>query len=198
MRTDELTNVQVQHNKQQGNLLQVLVPKTKTMHPRSFVISEECVKYVKEYQSLRPEKTSADRFFVNYQNGKCTTQMIGKNKFSSTPKQIAEFLDLPDANMETLKRHGGWKSNEVAEGYIAESFGNKRMIGNLINSSINLSTCSNENRDSNTSPSSKRLKRHDSVNLITSTSKVDFNPEHKMFHFENCTNVTIKFMDKPL
>ena len=189
------------------------------MQPQSFVISEECVKYVKEYQFLRPEKTSTDRFFVNYQNGMCTTQVIEKNKFSSTPKQIAEFLDLPDAatytghsfrrtsatmlvdkgaNMETLKRHGGWKSNEVAEGYIAESFGNKRMIGNLINSSINLPTCSNENRDSNTSPSSKRLKRHDSVNLITSTSKVDFNPEHKMFHFENCTNVTIKFMDKPL
>lgn len=125
-----MTNVQVQHIKEQGNLLQVQVPKNETMQPRSFIIAADCAKYVKQYQSLRSANVPSDRFFINYQNGKCTAQVIGKNKFSGIPKQIAEFLNLPDAasytghsfrrtsatvlvdrgaNMETLKRHGGWK-----------------------------------------------------------------------------------------
>lgn len=63
------------------------------------------------------------------------------------PKDIAEFLSLPEpelytghsfrrtsatllvdggADLTTLKRHGGWKSNVVAEGYIEDLLNNKK------------------------------------------------------------------------
>ncbi|KAJ8910666.1 hypothetical protein NQ315_011184 [Exocentrus adspersus] len=65
------------------------------------------------------------------------------------PKNIASFLNLPyleqytghcfrrsstsiladsGADLLTIKRHGGWKSNTVAEGYIDTSKGNKKKI----------------------------------------------------------------------
>lgn len=76
-------------------------------------------------------KYTARAFFVNYQKGKCTTQ----------PKLIATYLELNDAeeytghsfrrtsatllanessDMLQLKRHGGWKSGTVAEGYFED------------------------------------------------------------------------------
>lgn len=168
MRIDELTNLQLDHITQLGTLLEIQVPKTKTMR-RSFVIAEDCVNYVKQYQALRPEEVPTNRFFLNYQVGKCTSQVIGKNKFSTMPKQIAKFLRLPNfesysgqtfrrstatilidkgVNLETLKRHGGWKSSDVAEGYIAESFENRKQIGIMINSSLNFPRVKNETLDS--------------------------------------------------
>ncbi|XP_048511125.1 uncharacterized protein LOC125502027 [Athalia rosae] len=219
LRTDELTNIQVRDMKKQGNLLQVQVPKTKTMLPRSFIIPEDCVEYVTRYQSLRPENVPSGRFFINYQNGKCTAQVIGKNKFAGMPKEIAEFLDLPDAasytghtfrrtsatmlvdngaNMETLKRHGGWKSSTVAEGYIAESLGNKKNIGDMIMSSLNLpSTATSADNRSVKISSPKRPKMDDSINAVPSTAKVHCGPEQKVFTFENCTNVTINYTGNP-
>ena len=41
------------------------------------------------------------------------------------------------ANITTLKRHGGWKSDSIAKGYIEESVANKAKIGDLISTSIN-------------------------------------------------------------
>lgn len=86
-------------------------------------------------------------FFLNYQKGKCTIQKIGINKFGGWVRKLLSifnyriqkrtlgtaFVDhqlrigrrTPQfcswrswANMTTLKRHGGWKSSSVAEGYI--------------------------------------------------------------------------------
>lgn len=89
----------------------------------------------------RPEKTTSDRFFLNWQNGKYTNQPIGVNKFGSMPKKIAEYLGLDDAhlytghsfrrssatlladagaNITTIKRHGGWKSTTTAEGILIQ------------------------------------------------------------------------------
>lgn len=66
-------------------------------------------------------------------------EIIGRNSFAAMLKLIAQYLVLPDfnqytsyafkrtsatlladsrADILTLKRHGGWKSNQVAEGYI--------------------------------------------------------------------------------
>ena len=79
------------------------------------------------------------RLFLNYQNSKCTKQPVGINKISGIPKLIAANLGLEqpaaftghclrrslstifmdaDGSMEDLKRHGGWVSTSVAEGYI--------------------------------------------------------------------------------
>ena len=73
------------------------------------------------------------------------------------PKQIADWLKLPNPHLYTghsfrrtsatllvdgggaitdLKRHGGWKSSTVAEGYINESMNHKEQIHKKITKSI--------------------------------------------------------------
>uniref|UniRef100_V5I8P7 Tyr recombinase domain-containing protein n=1 Tax=Anoplophora glabripennis TaxID=217634 RepID=V5I8P7_ANOGL len=72
---------------------------------------------------------------------------------SKLPNVVARFLDLTDSNLytghglrrasatllanaggdiTTLKRHGGWKSSTVAEGYIEESISSKIDIAKKI------------------------------------------------------------------
>lgn len=130
-------------------LLLVKLPDTKTKRERSFVVREDHVKTIEKYQSLRPTGMNTDRFLIQYRNGKCTRQPMGKNKISCIPKAIAAFLNLPDINLYTghcfrrtsatlladagadltvIKRHGGWKSSTVAEGYLEDSLENKRKI----------------------------------------------------------------------
>ena len=107
--------------------------------------------------NLRPEACKSQYFFVNYYCGKCTVQNVGINKFGNMGKQIATYLNLPDpqsytghcfrrssatmlvdagGDITSLKRHGGWKSTTVAEGYIDESLQNKLKISNTILNSI--------------------------------------------------------------
>lgn len=135
------------------------LPNTKTNKERKFVISGEYLNIVKAYQELRPTNVSTRRFFLNYQNGKCTRQVIGKNKFGNMPKDIATYLNLPNpelytghcfrrtsatlladsgANITTLKRHGGWRSDQVAEGYIEDSIQNKYHVTQRITEGINI------------------------------------------------------------
>ena len=44
----------------------------------------------------------------------------------------ATLLVDTGADITTLKRHGGWRSSTVAEGYIEDSLANKRNIGRKI------------------------------------------------------------------
>jgi integrase len=76
------------------------------------------------------------------------------NTLASYPKKIAEFLKLESPisytshafrrsaatwmadngiDLINLKRFGGWKSDSVAQGYVAESVGNKTKIARLLN-----------------------------------------------------------------
>ena len=96
-------------------------------------------------------------------------------------KQIAQFLNLNNpetytghsfrrisatliaasgANITTLKRHGGWKSTTVTEGYIEESIKNKTKISKIVSSSINLPSTSRE-KSLSASPPSKLRKTND-------------------------------------
>lgn len=59
--------------------------------------------------------------------------------------------------METLKRHGGWKSSSVTEGYVADFLASKRKIGKLIQTSLNQSTDSSKDYESEATKE-KRLK----------------------------------------
>lgn len=158
-RGDELTKVCVEHLVKQGDIYVVKIPDTKTKQPRSFVLEGENATYVNNYLKLRPMDISTNRFFISYKNGKCAKQVIGKNTIQSAPKTIAKFLNLDNpsgytghsfrrssatiladagADLLMLKRHGGWKSSTVAEGYVAESVGNKRKIGQLISDRIEM------------------------------------------------------------
>lgn len=104
LRIDELANIQTDHVKRHGELFLIEIPKTKTKKPKSFTIHGEYYNLVKKYMDLRPKNVPHNRLFLNFQKQKCTIQPIGKNKFASMPKVIAEFLGLPDANLYTGKR----------------------------------------------------------------------------------------------
>lgn len=131
--------------------------------------------------------------FLNCQNGKCTTQVVGKNKFGKMPEQIAQYLGLPNrkeytghsfrrtsatllanagANITTLKRHGGWKSDKIAEGYIEESLNNKIDINNQITRTMHLKSSTATN-DSERIPSRKRMKNGCIGNEDTPTKSND-------------------------
>lgn len=160
-RGNELVNIKVSDIKKHSELLLINLPDTKTNRERSFIVREEYARIVEKYQALRPSKISTNRFFIGYNNGKCTRQVIGKNKISAMPKEIAKYLKLQNpelytghcfrrtsaslladsgADMAQIKRHGGWKSDAVAEGYIENSIQNKNKISCRIGDNINLKT----------------------------------------------------------
>jgi hypothetical protein len=130
-----------------GSYLLVSVPDTKTNKPRKFTIIKEgssvdALELYRKYISLRPAKVQHRRLFINYKNQKCGVQPVGINTLSKIPFKVATFLNLSKPELYTghslrrssatllvngggditaLKRHGGWRSNTVAEGYIEES-----------------------------------------------------------------------------
>ena len=96
---------------------------------------------------MRPTDFESDRFFIVYKKGKCSRNVIGKNKISDVPKSIASYLNLDDvelytghsfrrteatllsnsgANLVDVKSLGGWKSDAVVQGYIDNTLANKR------------------------------------------------------------------------
>lgn len=147
------------------------------------------------------------RFFVNYQKGHCTRQFIGKNKIAQIPQEIAAFLKLPcpesytghcfrrtsatlladsGATITTLKRHGGWKSDTVAEGYIAESVENKVKTGNVIASAVlGVSNCQNVPRPSCTITSENHTP------IETNIPGQSDDSQQKQFQFFNCSNFNV-------
>jgi integrase len=133
----------------------VNIPNTKTKVIREFVITKgnidgvNFLDIIKKYINLRPPNVKHNRFFVKYNNGKCSIQPVGINTIGNLPKMIAKHIGLPDcvlftghcfrrtlatwladsgADIMKIKRHGGWKSNSVAEGYVEDSLENKKKI----------------------------------------------------------------------
>lgn len=102
MRTDEFTRVTPNDIEKHGSLFLVKIGKTKTKISRSFTINGGFAEIVQKYMNLRPLKMQTnDRFFVNYQRGKCTLQFMGRNKFANMPRRVAEFLQLPETQRYT-------------------------------------------------------------------------------------------------
>jgi len=158
-RGDELSKITIDNVEDIGSLLIVNIPYTKTKIERTFTIPDKkenginCADICKKYISLRPSHVDHRRFVLQYRSGKCTVQPIGTNQFSKIPRLIAMYLKLPNEEMYTghsfrrtsasllvgagadilrLKRHGGWKSSTVAEGYLEESVEEKVQIANQI------------------------------------------------------------------
>lgn len=105
------------------------------------------------------------RLFRHYTNGKFTKAPIGKNVISSIPATIARFLGFENpstytghslrvtsatiladegASCITLKRHGRWSSDSVAEGYLRDSKQARNETASLLSgsASANLPTSS--------------------------------------------------------
>lgn len=107
LRTDEFVRITMSDIEKHGDLFLVKIGQTKTKIARSFTINGGFAETVRKYMGLRPARLGSnnDRFFVNYQRGKCTMQFIGKNKFSGMPRKIAEFLKLPQPERYTGAFH---------------------------------------------------------------------------------------------
>lgn len=136
-RKSEMIQMKITDVKGYDDLIHVTIPDTKTHVPRSFTLTGEYHKIFQKYLELRPKDMTNDRFFINYQNGKCSRQVIGKNKIGKVPFEVALFLKLPEpqlytghcfrrtsatllansgASLTMIKQLGGWKSSGTAEG----------------------------------------------------------------------------------
>lgn len=169
-RREEITNLMRRDVQDEGEYIKITLPNTKTKIMREFAITEgnipgiSCLDLFRKYKDLRPSHTKHDRFFLTYRGGKCTQQPVGVNTIGGIPKKIATALGLSEsvnytghcfrrssaslladagADMHTLKRHGGWKSNNVAEGYVETSIENKKIIATkIMGSSVSVGSSS--------------------------------------------------------
>lgn len=182
-------------------MLVVKIPDSKTHIERTFVvIGQENLILYRKYLSLRPSHTPHNRLFINYKKGKCSIQPVGIHSFGILGLRIAEFLKLPNpknytghclrrtsatlfadngGNITNLKRHGGWKSANVAESYIDNSLTNKIKIAKTIQKSHE-----NNQHESDTLPSCSDFNdKH--LNIPNISNKL--NP----FNISNCSNFSI-------
>lgn len=161
---------------------------------RSFVVTEEYVKFYKMYVNLRPPGAKDRRLFYAYRNGKCINQVVGKNQFYKVPEEVATFLGLENpklytghafrrssatllvesgGDLLTLKKHGGWKSSTVAEGYIDESLAQRKEIADRL--SANLARCGNSSAEVN--PYSQPTTSKTVMSMVRSEKSTDDSQE---------------------
>jgi integrase len=158
-RRQELFQLSIKDIEDMGEFLKVQILETKTKVPREFTITPgnvsglNLLEVFRRYFSLRSKNTRHQRFFVGYRLGKCIAHPVGINTIGGAPKQIATFLGLKNpeeytghafrrssatllaesgADTSILKRLGGWKSTNVAEGYVDASIQNKKKIAQMI------------------------------------------------------------------
>ncbi|KAJ8970119.1 hypothetical protein NQ317_003837 [Molorchus minor] len=146
-RTDELVNLTVDDIEDVGSSLIIKFLKvwmkfqnfnTKTKIPRIFVVTDvgNMLELFRKYLSLRPPHVKHKRLFLYYKAGNCSSQPVGKNTMGKIPSVVASSSAtlLADAGVDitTIKRHAGWKSTTVAEGYVENSIENKIKIANQV------------------------------------------------------------------
>lgn len=136
-------------------------------------------------------------------------------------KDIAAFLKLPNpeqftghcfrrssatmlvnagGDLLTLKRHGGWRSSAVAEGYIDDSIENKIQISNKIVKSVNPAE-ENLNLMQNTAQKPQELQVLTDSSQPFSSRNTNISITENLFkkqeipsiNFENCSNITINY-----
>lgn len=196
-RRDELVKMAVENVNDKGSVLIINIPASKTDKPRVFTITNpEYIEVYRRYVALRPLYSDTSRLFLNYQKGKCTSQAVGINKIGSAPCQIAKFLKLENpelytghcfrrssatllantgADISMLKRHGGWKSGTVAEGYVEDSIENKIDVSNRISSVSNSKSFTTSRSSSSHVVSSSDVAVSSSGFNITNCSSCTFN-----------------------
>ncbi|KAJ8922304.1 hypothetical protein NQ315_004246 [Exocentrus adspersus] len=100
-RRDELRRITVDDVQDLNSAMLVKIKNPNNNVYRSCALTGQFYDIFKKYASLRPKDIYETRFFLNYQNGKCTRQVVGINKIGNMAKQIATFLRLPDAEQYT-------------------------------------------------------------------------------------------------
>lgn len=101
LRKSEMYEMKLKDILDNGRNLVVTIP-VANKDPRVFAVDDEFYYSIyKKYASIRPARVQKDNFFLKYQNGKCHNQVIGKDKMSSIPKEMAKFLGIPEADQYT-------------------------------------------------------------------------------------------------
>jgi hypothetical protein len=135
------------------DIIIISIPTSKNGTSRQFVVIEPLwIHIIKKYLSIRPTP-DMKRAFILFRNGKPTRQNMGHNTIGKIPKNVATFLKLNNVasytghtfrrtsatilaenggDLLSLKRHGGWKSATVAEGYIEQSIADKKRIAGMV------------------------------------------------------------------
>lgn len=206
-RKHELWQMKTNHIQDLGTAILIQVPDTKTKIERKFTITGSFCTIFKKYWALRPVNVTSNNFFLNYQKGRCTNQVIGMNKFGSMPKHIATFLKLENpekytghcfrrtsatmlvdagADITMLKRHGGWKSTTVAENYVDNSLNSRMSVANKILTEV-----------TQTKQITSTVTSLDNLENENVTSKILGNSVPSL-HFTNCNNnhITINIINK--
>ncbi|XP_074100309.1 uncharacterized protein LOC141528254 isoform X2 [Cotesia typhae] len=134
-----------------------------------------------------------ERFFVQFSNGKCCRQVIGRNKIGQIPKIIAEYLKLTDpqkytghclrrtsatlisnsgASVTMLKQLGRWKSATIAEAYVENSLLNRQNIFDKITHAAKVAHPSDTNpqpstSETNSTQTKSSVQTHESISTET-------------------------------
>lgn len=207
-----------------GNVLIITVPDTKTQVQRRFTVIGETpenglnlINIYKKYKTQRPLNVKTDHFFLQYRNGQCKTQVVGINSFSKIPSLIATYLNLPNPKNYTghafrrssacllvdsggdiiqLKKHGGWKSSTVAEGYVDDSMQNKMDSAAKIlagTNNLNVYDPTNKAISNATNPNSNDIICSNSLNVDNSNTNSNVSSSSlQINNANNCTfNITI-------
>lgn len=208
-RKEELKKLKITDVEDLGNKFLINIPTSKTKIERSFVVSGDFYNVSKRYFEIRLKlnESSITQFFMNYQKGKCTKQVVGINKIGSVPKQIAQYLKLENPSAYTshclrrtsatflvnaggdllaLKRHGGWRSSATAESYVDNSLCNQTNTANKIMEAIaSSSTSRDENFD--------YIVDENQPSTSSSTTVVSHSASSRPLILKNCTNFTINY-----
>lgn len=218
-RTDELYKIKVNDVEYKNCVMLVQILTTKNNLQRRFVVIEDWVTIVNRYINLRPQNAQDERIFYRYERGRCVNQVVGKHKISKIPYEIAKFLKLSNPNQYTghsfrrtsstllanapgvdildMKRHGGWKSSEVAEGYIADSVTHKIEVANKIMSEKSI--CMQQNKHPEIEFKDHVAEVDKQVNISSAVAfGQDFNqhlPLNISGSYNNC-NFTFNFVPK--
>lgn len=167
-RSCEILNLKLENIKVNDDNIIINITETKNSIERTFLVTNNIctinfITLFKKYLSLRPPHVNHSRFFLSYKQQKCTVQPIGINTIAKIPSIIAKYLAKPEPHNFTghcfrrtsatllvneggdliqLKKHGGWKSTKVAEGYVDKSTVLQRSTANLILQGQHQSTAS--------------------------------------------------------
>ncbi|KAJ8914029.1 hypothetical protein NQ315_012053 [Exocentrus adspersus] len=216
-RGKELHELTISDVTDMDHALLVNVRNTKNNVDRNFIINNsnkngiDLIEVCRKYMALRKPETTHSRFFVRYEKSQCTVQAIGKNTFGKIPQKVAEYLNLPNstlytghcfrrtsaslladsgASIDVLKRHGGWKSASVAEGYIENSINTKKIVadsifglgvGNSTESASAHQVCGSAVSASSASSTSSKN------NIVQNT----IDGANRLLNIVNCSNVNI-------
>ena len=164
LRISEITDLKFENVVEKDGLLQITIERSKTdKNGTGFIFfvtananAALCpLFYYHAYKVLVNSPEPASRLFRQKHADRFTNQVIGKNQIALVPKDIASFLKLDNADEYTfhafrrtgatlqansgvsvmqLKQWGRWKSDSVAQTYVADSSFSKRQLADNINS----------------------------------------------------------------